>query len=672
MKRALRILLIVLGVLGFTAYFSFATFLFNPLEGGYEPDVSTLVPRDVDVFVARANLIDDFDSELALRGADELAAGPWGSLASEPAFADLRTQYDAVRAQVQQQLAQLPVSAHPLSIFGGSDLALAGWFDKPAPGGVEWAVYGRGNWLAKFAFAALEHPSWFGLEAQGFTASSDGEVVELRGGTLEFPLYFSRVRDVLVVSNGRALPSGAHEFERNRAENSFGMSARYNDDVLGSAREGDAEVFVRSDRLPKLLGIDGPLPDPASPEFVEALLGRIVQLASVGELAGALGLEEEFVSLALEGEWNTAALTDDQKRIYRRKAADTRDVAKRVGELAPADSGAVLYFEMDLGDLLRLCVQSAERALVENLESGVVQPIFGYATLDPLIAEFEAAFKDRVAIVVRPNTYKYTGGVDPTNDGRATIAWAIALWIDDPNQLVHPDASKAGILERLQDPRHAARLGLQGAQPGEAGIYTNEVAGFKVTEYWSPLVPGTGHIATGLATDVFIVSNHARMIAEIGLTQAAQVDSLASRPEFTAMMDSGLASVSALLWLDPSKIEQTLIELTRQSARDDVFDQMDDVRERSRLEREILTREFPGEIHGQLSSPEVEARLEELVLEQLQVFRANYSAEHLPALIRAREARIAQLTSISRALLQLQFDKDDFSLNTRVVLRSAP
>jgi hypothetical protein len=671
MKRALRIALIVLGVLGFTAYFSFATFLFNPLEGGYEPGVATLVPRDVDVFVARADLIDDFDDELVLRRADELAAGPWGNFANEPAFAELRTQYDSVREQVKEQLAQLPLSAHPLSIFGGAEFALAAWFDKPAPGGVEWAVYGRGNWMAKLAFAALEHPSWFGLEAQGFTASSDGEVIALEGGTLEFPLYFSRVRDVLVVSNGRALPSGAREFERNRAENSFGMSARYNDEVRGSGRDGDAEVFVRSDRLPKLLGIDGPLPDPASPEFVEALLGRVVQLASVAELAGAVGLEEEFVSIALEGEWNTAVLTDDQKRIYRRKPADQRDVAKRVGQLAPADSGAVLYFEMDIGDLLRLCVQSAERALVENLESGVVQPIFGYATLDPLIAEIEAAFKDRVAIVVRPNTYTYKGGVDPTNDGRATVAWAIALWIDDPLQLVHPEASKAGILERLQDPRHAARLGLQGANPGEAGIYTNEVAGFKVTEYWSPLVTGTGHIATGLATDVFVVSNHARMIAEIGLTQATQVASLATRPEFNAMMDSGLPSISALLWLDPAKIEETMIELTRQSARDDVFDQMDDVRERGRLEREILTRDFPGEKHGQLSSPEVEARLEELVLEQLQVFRANFSAEHLPALIRERETRITQMSSISRALLQLQFDNEDFSLNTRVVLRPA-
>jgi hypothetical protein len=96
------------------------------------------------------------------------------------------------------------------------------------------------------------------------------------------------------------------------------------------------------------------------------------------------------------------------------------------------------------------------------------------------------------------------------------------------------------------------------------------------------------------------------------------------------------------------------------------------VRERGRLEREILTRDFPGEKHGQLSSPEVEARLEELVLEQLQVFRANFSAEHLPALIRERETRITQLSSISRALLQLQFDNEDFSLNTRVVLRSAP
>jgi len=669
MKRALRIALIVLGVLGFTGYFSFATFLFNPLEGAYEADVAMLVPRDVDVFLARADLIEDVDAELDLRRAEELAAGPWGRYAADPALADLRARYDEVRAEVKAQLAQLPVSAHPLAVFGGSDLALAAYFDSAAVGGVEWAVYGRGNWMAKLAFAALENPGWFGLTEQGFTAASDGEVVELSGGSLAAPLYFARVRDVLVVSNGRGLPSGAHGFERNRAENSFGMSARYSDQVLARAGDGDAEVFVRSDRLPALLGFDGPVPDPASPEFLEALLGRIVQLGSVAEVAGALGLEDDFVSLSLDGEWNTKVLTADQKRFYRRKASDQREIARRVGELAPADAGAVLYFEMDLGDLLRLAVQSAERALIDNLESGIVQPIFGYATLDPLIAEFEAAFRDRVAIIVRPNIYTDTRGTDPPNDGRATVGWAVALWIEEPKHLFDPTPAGAGILERLEDPRHAARLGLEGQKPEDAGIYTNEVSGFRVTEYWSPLVTGTGHIATGLAADVFVVANHARMISEIGLASTGRVPSLGSRPEFGAMMDSGLTSMTALLWIDPAPIADALVQMVRQQARDDVDDAIDWDLERPRIERRMLEQHFPGEIWGQLSSPDVEAALEEYVLPQIQLFREQYSAENLPALIRAREQRVDHLRTLERALIQLKFDSEDFQFDARFALR---
>ena len=55
-KRLLRIFAILLLVALFAGYFAFSTFLFSPLEGDLEADVSTLVPRDVDFFVAKAHL----------------------------------------------------------------------------------------------------------------------------------------------------------------------------------------------------------------------------------------------------------------------------------------------------------------------------------------------------------------------------------------------------------------------------------------------------------------------------------------------------------------------------------------------------------------------------------------------------------------------------------------
>ena len=55
-SRLLRIAAILLGVLLFAGFFAFTTFFYSPFEGALEEDVAALVPRDVDFFVARADL----------------------------------------------------------------------------------------------------------------------------------------------------------------------------------------------------------------------------------------------------------------------------------------------------------------------------------------------------------------------------------------------------------------------------------------------------------------------------------------------------------------------------------------------------------------------------------------------------------------------------------------
>ncbi|MEZ5979255.1 MAG: hypothetical protein R3F34_13670 [Planctomycetota bacterium] len=669
MKRILRIALVVLGVLAFTGFFAFSTFLFNPFEGAYAPDVSTLVPRDVDLFVARADLERDFDAELRLRRADELAKGPFGKVAELPALADARAKYDEVRTEVSNQLANLPIRTNPLEVFGGSDLALAAYFDRQGPGSVEWAAYGRGNWMAKLAYAALEKPSWFGLEKQGFSTSDDGEVITLTGGQLTQPLCFTRISDVLVVSNTSAMCAAAKRLERERAENSFGMSARYSDQILEHANdEDDLEIYVRSDDLPRKLGADGPLPDPNSVDFGEALAGRILSLGAVSEIAGALGLDEGLVSLRLEGGWRTDALTSEQKRIYRHRPADQRDIARTIGEIAPADSGLVFYIETDLGELLRLAVASAERALIDNLETEILNPIFGYARVDTFIADLEATFRDRVGLIVRANDFAKEKG-DPPNDGRPTVCWALVLWIEDTDRLYHPDPGKAGLLERLEDSRNAARLGLQGRTPEEPGIYINEVQGWKITEYWSPLVKGTGHVATGVNQDVFVVTNHYKMPSLLFSTASSGSSrrvSLADRPEFAGMFNTGLPSLSAMLWLDPSKMEDDLRAMMRTSARDEIVDSIDWSVERPRIEKKVVAERFPGEIWGNLS-PDVELQLEEYVRPAINEFQQNYVQERLPGKIAEIDGRLDLLLGIARALLEIRFDAKDFQLDARVV-----
>ena len=46
--------------------------------------------------------------------------------------------------------------------------------------------------------------------------------------------------------------------------------------------------------------------------------------------------------------------------------------------------------------------------------------------------ELDSLFKNRMALVVRPNDYKYDLTRDPPNDGRPIAAWCLGFWTEDP------------------------------------------------------------------------------------------------------------------------------------------------------------------------------------------------------------------------------------------------
>ena len=92
-RRFLKVALISLGVVLFTGYFAFSTFLFNPLEARYAYDVSTLLPRDVDFFAAKSNLASDFDSNLEPRFLARFESTEWGqALLQSPQWTALQQE----------------------------------------------------------------------------------------------------------------------------------------------------------------------------------------------------------------------------------------------------------------------------------------------------------------------------------------------------------------------------------------------------------------------------------------------------------------------------------------------------------------------------------------------------------------------------------------------------
>ena len=130
-KRLLKLGCISLLLLSFVGYFAFSTFVFSPLEGRFNADVAGLIPRGVDLYVARAELRSSFARFPDLAVMEELENNKgFQELMGSPAWAEFAREHrvEQVLADVRAQLAQLPAGLDVFDFIGGEDLAVAANF----------------------------------------------------------------------------------------------------------------------------------------------------------------------------------------------------------------------------------------------------------------------------------------------------------------------------------------------------------------------------------------------------------------------------------------------------------------------------------------------------------------------------------------------------------------
>ncbi len=663
-RRLLRISLIALVLVLFTGYFTFSTLLFSPLESDYEGDLSNLIPRDVDFYVSKARLVDDFDPLPRPRFADDFLASAGGqALQREEGFAELLERLDATEAlaELDAVFANLPIEAEPLGVFGGRDLAVAGYFRGGRVSDADWAVYGRGNWIAKLGTSLLEYPDWIGLPAQGITATQTDRIVALEGGQLPRPLFVTRVFDVVVIGTTRELVAKALELEAARGQNSFGQSAKYHDNVTLSERKGSAlELYVDYTKLSVAMGWTGALPDPNAEALGTAVMARLFQFAFIRELIGTATFGRGM-TLSLNGILSSEGMNTIQKRLYRARGVERVDVLD-VARLAPADAGLFALLRLSLGDVLREALAATD-ADTRSLIDDQVREVWGYADAQPLIDEIDAAFQDRVAIVVRNHDYPDEGEFGPPHNDRATLTWAVVLWIQDEKAV--------DSLEKKIQSRSDA-FGVRGRKQGEAGVYENKDMGGGAFgyEYWNQLIDGTGHIATMRARynrrNAFLISNHNLMLGHLNQTyldlDGTRHANLADYSPFLAQVNAGLQATDLSIWANPRAVGDTLRKLARQSAGESVVINWDV--ERPRIEKELIAEHFPGETWGRLS-PDVEERLARLYDAEALRFEQEFASREVPDLLRASENRIQAWEILSGVLLQLAIDTKGFDLYAR-------
>lgn len=666
-KRLLRIALALFIVLGFGGYFLFQLAFFNPLEGGYEYDVSTLAPRDVDFFVAKAKLADDFGEFPELRIGEQVAdSSAWRAWKRSPEYRefDQAYAYEDTLAQLYALPDQL-AGLDPLSIFGGQDIAIAGYFRGPDLAQADWAVYGRVSFLGKLAVASLAHPGLIGLEDQGLAAVVDGDVVTLSGGQLARELHVGRVRDVAVLGTSLELVKAATDLEARGGENSFGQGATYFDHIQNARRslEGnEVELFIDWRAYSENMRLTGRWPDPQSIDYFPAFLGRLFQMGSVKSAVGVMGFDHG-ITLDLHGELSSELMTAAQKRIYRERGVERSWFMSNPAQIARADSGLFLYMEIDVGDLLRLMLEAAEGALRSNVED-LVRGTGQYESVDQLIDELDGIFQGRVALIVRDNDYPARED-DPPHNGVPVPAVGVVLWTDGSTE-----AQKR--IDRLHDviTENQGRLGLEG-RLGSGGVFKNPLrTGHEVWEFWTQFVDGTGHIATGIDGRRYFISNSYSMIEDMIRVYnegGRGSERLSERPDFRELVREGLAHANAVLWVNPRTLERVTGKFAQYDAEREVLENIVWENERAREEDEVLREQFPGKQRGRLDDA-TQAAVNDLVNPRLEALRMRLLEEQVPQ-IRARMERTARYrAAVSGMLVMLALDPKHYQLTLSALI----
>jgi hypothetical protein len=652
-SRFLRIAGIVFLVLAFAGYFAFSTFVFSPTESDYDPDVSTLVPRDVDFFVAKSELRRDFESPTRLAIQDELEdTEAWRTWLESPEYAALDAQLgiEEQLARVRAEVEKLGVD--PLKVFGGRDLALAGYFRGPTFEQADWAAYGRCNWMGKLAVAGLRHPDLIGLEKQGLSAALEGNVITLSGGELTRPIHVARLRDIVIAGTSKELVTRAFDFEARGGQESFGLSANYHDNVASArrtARGDDIELYCDWRTLAEKMRIDGRVPDPQSDSVLLALFARMFQLGSLRSLAGTIGFDGG-VLLDAHGDLSTETMTPFQKTLYRQRGRDAQQIVQQLAFLARPDAQIVAHLEADLGDLLREVhgsLQGATRTLIDD----ALRATGHFNNSGALITELDTLFKGRIGVIVHENDYPPKQGDPPHNDVPVP-AVALVLWIEGGEK----SYARLNELQRLVSDNQG-KFGLRGPDGGR-GVFTHTLSnGVEVWEFWNPLIDGTGHFASCRDGDYYFLSNSYAMLADLvsRTNQSASLQRLSDQPQFTQLVNETLPASNLFLWLNPRSLAATLRAFSERGVTEQIRAELDWDTLRAVEEDKVIREKFPGQRRGQLE-PDAQAQVDAIVGPLLDEYERRQMNERAPALRAQLERHVLYGELCSAALLTVGLD----------------
>lgn len=575
-RRILRKIGIALGALVLFLLLFVAAFVFNPFEGSL-PELRDAVPRDVNFFVRKERLADDFDpfptpkfwQQLSdARGFQELANGKLGDSWRRAGIDKLLQQAaESVERVRRDSNGFLDVMRDVV----GTEVILAGYeqdYTQQPPRPLaepRWCLYARVTWRVKALFGLAGFSLVQGqLRQNGLDIASDEDdlVVKLPGAAQ--PIHVRRRLDLLMVSNHKPmLEQSQRLLDGNRDEEPIGQMAAYTDGAVKRIEKwGDVhaqdpvnaiEFVVEPNAYDGFRRFAAAWPNPQNKDSMnERVLASFLNLKGWLQVTGGVLFADGVLAATGQVGLNSKQHTQFQGSFYKAEQEPRDKWLDPFLRMVPESACAAAALRMPAGEFLHAMFDALEEKEKELVNDMLRRTTFqGQSVTDmrDLIDRLKVAFLPRTGFVFRQN--------DPVTERddkgelkipvaarspMPQVAWV--FWLRPNGQALVEE-----FVTMLRN--HYGTFGFK-KQWYLPVPFANGKLPEPVSEFTNPQIPATGEIAVIVFREFFVISNSGPLIQDILRTRhGAQTGarSLRDVAEFPVIESELPNEVNAFVWL---------------------------------------------------------------------------------------------------------------------------